>query len=98
MAQSDVVLLVLDAAVGATHEDQLVVDRLRRSKVPVLLVANKVDDASHEPSIWEMMGLGLGDPFPVSALHGRGTRRPARRGGPPAAPRPGRHAPARRGR
>ncbi len=73
MAQSDVVLLVLDAAVGVTHEDQLVVDRLRRSKVPVLVVANKVDDAAHEPSIWEMMGLGLGDPFPVSALHGRGT-------------------------
>ena len=73
MAQSDVVLLVLDSTVGTTHEDQLVVDRLRRSKVPVLVVANKVDDAAHELSIWEMMGLGLGDPFPVSALHGRGT-------------------------
>ncbi len=73
MAQSDVVLLVLDATVGTTHEDQLVVDRLRRSKTPVLVVANKVDDAAHEHSIWEMMGLGLGDPFPVSALHGRGT-------------------------
>lgn len=73
MAQSDVVLLVLDAVVGVTHEDQLVVDRLRRSAAPVLVVANKVDDAAHEPSIWEMMGLGLGDPFPVSALHGRGT-------------------------
>ncbi|MCQ3808220.1 MAG: ribosome biogenesis GTPase Der [Acidimicrobiaceae bacterium] len=73
MAQSDVVLLVLDSTVGVTHEDQLVVDRLRRSKVPVLVVANKVDDAAHEHSIWEMMGLGLGDPFPVSALHGRGT-------------------------
>lgn len=73
MAQSDVVLLVLDATVGVTHEDQQVVDRLRRSVAPVLLVANKVDDAAHEPSIWEMMGLGLGDPFPVSALHGRGT-------------------------
>ena len=73
MAQSDVVLLVLDAAVGVTHDDQQVVDRLRRSRAPVLVVANKVDDAAHEPSIWEMMGLGLGDPFPVSALHGRGT-------------------------
>ena len=73
MAQSDVVLLVLDAVVGVTHEDQLVVDRLRRSVAPVLVVANKVDDAAHEHSIWEMMGLGLGDPFPVSALHGRGT-------------------------
>lgn len=73
MAQSDVVLFVIDATIGVTPDDQQVVKHLRRSKVPVLLVANKVDDASHEHSIWELMGLGLGDPFPVSALHGRGT-------------------------
>ena len=73
MAQSDVVLLVIDSTVGVTSDDQQVVKHLRRSKVPVLLVANKVDDASHEHSIWELLGLGLGDPFPVSALHGRGT-------------------------
>ena len=40
---------------------------------PVLLVANKVDDASHEALVWDLMSLGLGEPFPVSALHGRGT-------------------------
>ncbi|MXW61688.1 MAG: ribosome biogenesis GTPase Der [Acidimicrobiaceae bacterium] len=73
MAQSDVVLFVIDATIGVRPDDQQVVKHLRRSKVPVLLVANKVDDASHEHSIWELMGLGLGDPFPVSALHGRGT-------------------------
>lgn len=73
MAQSDVVVFVVDATVGATLDDQQVVKHLRRSKVPVLLVANKVDDASHEHAIWELLGLGLGDPFPVSALHGRGT-------------------------
>ena len=73
MAQSDVVLLVIDSTVGVAPDDQQVVKHLRRSKVPVLLVANKVDDASHEHSIWELLGLGLGDPFPVSALHGRGT-------------------------
>ena len=73
MAQSDVVLLVLDSTVGVTSDDQQVVNHLRRSKVPVLVVANKVDDTAHEHSIWELMGLGLGDPFPVSALHGRGT-------------------------
>ena len=73
MAQSDVVVLVLDSTVGVTPDDQQVVDYMRRSTVPVLLVANKVDDASHEHSIWELLGLGLGDPFPVSALHGRGT-------------------------
>ena len=37
------------------------------------MIANKVDDASHEAAIWEFMGLGLGEPFPVSALHGKGT-------------------------
>lgn len=73
MAQSDLVLLVLDATVGTTSADQQVADHLRRSGVPVLLVANKVDDARHEHSIWDLLGLGLGDPFPVSALHGRGT-------------------------
>lgn len=73
MVQSDIVLLVLDATVGVTPDDQQVAEHLRRSKVPVLVVANKVDDASHEHSIWELLGLGLGDPFPVSALHGRGT-------------------------
>lgn len=73
MSESNVVLLVLDSTVGVTPDDQAVVKRLRRSAVPVLLVANKVDDASHEHAIWELLGLGLGDPFPVSALHGRGT-------------------------
>jgi GTP-binding protein len=56
-----------------THEDDQVGQILRRGAVPVLVVANKVDDKSHESAIWELMGLGLGDPFPVSALHGRGT-------------------------
>ncbi len=73
MAQSDVVIFVVDAMIGVASDDQQVVKHLRRSKVPVLLVANKVDDAGHEHSIWELLGLGLGDPFPVSALHGRGT-------------------------
>ena len=73
MAEADVVLLVLDSTVGITLDDEQVANRLRRSKVPVLVVANKVDDSSHESSIWEMMALGMGDPFPVSALHGRGT-------------------------
>ena len=73
MAEADLVLFVVDAAVGLTHEDDQVGQLLRRADIPVLVVANKVDDQSHESAIWELMGLGLGDPYPVSALHGRGT-------------------------
>jgi GTP-binding protein len=73
MAEADVVLFVVDASVGLTHDDDQVGQILRRAEVPVLVVANKVDDQSHESAIWELMGLGLGEPYPVSALHGRGT-------------------------
>jgi len=73
MADADVVLLVVDTSVGVTPEDERVALILRRADTPVLVVANKVDDKSHETGIWEFMGLGLGDPFPVSALHGKGT-------------------------
>jgi GTP-binding protein len=73
MEDSDVILLVLDATIGVTPDDEQVAQQLRRSKTPVLVVANKVDDASHEATIWELLGLGMGNPFPVSALHGLGT-------------------------
>lgn len=73
MREADVVLLVLDATVGVTPDDEQVANLLRRSPVPVLVVANKVDDARHEAAVWELLGLGMGDPYPVSALHGRGT-------------------------
>ena len=73
IAEADVVLLVVDATVGLTDDDDRVAALLRRRDKSVLVVANKVDDASHESIIWELLGLGLGEPFPVSALHGRGT-------------------------
>ncbi len=73
MHEAAVVVLVVDATVGVTPEDERVARLLRRTETPVLTVANKVDDQSHEIAIWEFMGLGLGSPFPVSALHGRGT-------------------------
>ena len=73
MQESDAVLLVLDATVGVTPDDEQVARQLRRAEVPALVVANKVDDTSHEAAIWELLGLGMGDPHPVSALHGRGT-------------------------
>lgn len=73
MRAAEVVVLVVDATVGVTPEDERVALLLRRSESPVIVVANKVDDAGHAAAIWEFMGLGLGEPFPVSALHGKGT-------------------------
>ena len=73
MATADVVLLVVDAVVGITDEDDRVARLLRRGDAPVLVAANKVDDGRREAAIWEFSRLGLGDPFPVSALHGRGS-------------------------
>ena len=68
----DVVLFVVDAMVGATSTDEHVVKLLRKSGKPVFLVANKIDDARHEPEAAALWNLGLGEPYPVSAIHGRG--------------------------
>jgi GTP-binding protein len=73
IADADVVLFVVDVTTGTTEDDARVAELLRRSGKPVLLVANKVDDFRHENQMWELMTLGLGEPYPVSALHGRGT-------------------------
>ena len=69
---ADVVLFVVDARVGSTPDDEAVVRLLRRTQVPVILVANKIDDAAHESALADLWALGLGEPFGVSALHGRG--------------------------
>ncbi|MBN9154505.1 MAG: ribosome biogenesis GTPase Der [Microbacterium sp.] len=69
---SDVVLFVVDAMVGATSTDEHVVKLLRKSGKPVFLVANKIDDARQEPEAAALWNLGLGEPYPVSAIHGRG--------------------------
>lgn len=71
--EADAVLLVLDTAVGITDEDARVAAMLRRAGRPVVVVANKVDSDSREADAWLFAGLGLGDPYPVSAVHGRGT-------------------------
>jgi GTP-binding protein len=68
-----VILLVLDTAVGLTEEDTRVARLLRKTDRPTLVVANKVDSPKRESDAWEFARLGLGDPHPVSALHGRGT-------------------------
>jgi GTP-binding protein len=69
---ADAVLFVVDATVGATATDERVVRMLRAGNKPVRVVANKVDDARLEPLVAELWNLGLGEPWPVSALHGRG--------------------------
>ncbi len=70
---ADAVLFVVDATVGATATDERVVQMLRRSGKPVVLAANKVDDARGEPDAAALWSLGLGEPYPVSAVHGRGS-------------------------
>ncbi|MCY3910750.1 MAG: ribosome biogenesis GTPase Der [bacterium] len=72
MDAADVVVMVVDSQSGVTADDEGVAGRLRGRSGPVLVAVNKVDDEAHENLIWEFVKLGLGDPFPVSALHGRG--------------------------
>ena len=72
VSMADAVLFVVDSAVGATATDEAVMRMLRKAKKPVLLVANKVDDFAQEADAAMLWGLGFGQPWPVSALHGRG--------------------------
>ncbi len=71
VATADVILFVVDVTVGITEEDAKVGRILLQSGKPVLVVANKVDDERRELEIWTFAGLGLGEPYPVSAIHGR---------------------------
>jgi len=70
---ADAVLFVVDAAVGITDSDAAVAAVLRRAGKPVVVAANKVDDAPGESAAAALWALGLGEPWPVSALHGRGS-------------------------
>jgi len=70
---ADVVLFLVDASVGVTEDDAAVAEWLRKVAKPVVLVANKADNDRREFEIWEFLALGLGEPHPVSALHGRRT-------------------------
>ena len=71
--QADAVILVVDVTTGVTEEDARVAELLVGLSQPVFVVANKVDDPSHEALMWEFLALGLGQPHPVTALHGLGT-------------------------
>jgi GTP-binding protein len=72
-AAADVVVLVVDSMIGATDSDEDVVRVLRRAGKPVVLAANKVDGPTAEADAATLWSLGLGEPHPVSALHGRGS-------------------------
>lgn len=72
LSLADAAIVVVDSTVGATHTDDEIVRLVRRAKTPVVLVANKVDSPMHEADAAALWNLGLGQPYPISALHGRG--------------------------
>ncbi len=73
VAEADLVLFVVDAKLGTTPGDEEVAAILRAARKPVFLLANKIDDPSRDLEALEFHRLGLGDPVPLSALHGHGT-------------------------
>ena len=74
IAAADVIVFVCDIRTGMTAADQDVAGMLQRSRKPVVLAVNKMDRTGHtDPDVYEFYNLGLGDPFPVSAVHGHGT-------------------------
>jgi GTPase len=68
---ADVVLFIVDGAVGITDDDASIANWIRREQRPVLVVVNKADNERREMERWEFMSLGLGEPYPISSLHGR---------------------------
>jgi GTP-binding protein len=72
VAEADLIVFLTDAAAGLTSADQEVAELLRRSEKPVLLAANKADNAQREQEALEFYELGLGEVHPISAIHGRG--------------------------
>jgi GTPase len=73
VAEADLVLFVTDTKLGITPGDQEIAALLRRTHKPVVVVANKVDDPSRDVDALEFHALGLGDPVPVSSMHGLGS-------------------------
>lgn len=71
IAEADIILFVVELPAGVTPEDREVAQRLREGRRPVLVVVNKTDQPDH-PGVYEFYELGLGDPVPVSAMHGLG--------------------------
>lgn len=71
--EADCIIFLVDGHTGVTEEDQEIARILKRTKTPVILVVNKMDNPQAEDAIWEFYALGLGDPMPVSSVHGHGT-------------------------
>lgn len=71
--QADVIIFIVDGRTGINTDDEAVASILRKTKKPVLLVVNKMDNPDSNDAMWEFMRLGIGEPWPVSALHGTGT-------------------------
>ena len=67
------IIFLVDGRTGMTEEDQRIAGVLKRTKTPIFLAVNKLDNPGDESPLWEFYGLGLGDPYPVSAVHGHGT-------------------------
>lgn len=72
--EADVILLVVDGSVGVTEEDESVARMIKRVRKPTFLLVNKLDNPAREDErLWEFYSLGIGDPVPISAVHGHGT-------------------------
>ena len=71
--EADAIIFLVDGRTGMTEEDQRIAGVLKRTKTPIFLAVNKLDNPGDESPLWEFYGLGLGDPYPVSAVHGHGT-------------------------
>jgi GTP-binding protein len=71
--EADVILFMVDSRIGLTADDTEVARLLKRSGRPVMLLVNKMDDPVREDELWEFYNLGLGEPWPVSSVHGHGT-------------------------
>lgn len=73
LAESDVILFMVDMHAGITQEDEFIAQLIKRSHKPVFLLVNKADNPADDSAVYEFYNLGLGDPHAVSALHGHGT-------------------------
>jgi GTP-binding protein len=71
--EADAILFMVDARSGLTADDTEVARLLKRSGHPVMLIVNKMDEPARTDELWEFYNLGLGDPWPVSSVHGHGT-------------------------
>ena len=71
--EADVIIFLVDGKTGMTDEDQRIASVLKKTKTPVMLCVNKMDNPADESQLWEFYSIGLGDPYPISAGHGHGT-------------------------